>query len=450
MRLIKASVLGFVLAGSLIAVPLVSPSSKAVAAEEKEKEKEKKEMTVSQEVGKPLKEAQEASQKKQWDVALEKIREAQKKKKTPFEEFKINEFLGYIYANHKKSAEAAGAFEAQLNSGFLPPDKVDPYVKQIGLFYYESENYPKSIEFLKRYLQNHSSDTETQILLGQAYYLHKEYKPALASLQSAITTVERSGKQPSENVLLMAHKCSSELNDDAGVQASLEKLVHYYPKPNYWRNLLVSVQNSSQNLPAGAAADHIRYGIDRLKLDVGMVDRPDEYLQMAQRAILIGLPGEAQKIMEKGYASGVFNSAKTSPSAPDPKSPDSKSNSTANNNAGEQARYERLLNLAKKNAQADQAQLSREEVEAKASTTGENDAQLGAAYMSYGKYDQAIEALERAIKKGSLKDANEVQVNLGVAYFRKGDKEKARAAFKAVQSEGSWTQVARLWAIHAG
>src|SRR4051812_29919883 len=99
-------------------------------------------MTVSQKVGKPLKEAQEASQKKQWDVALEKIREAQKaEKKTPFEEFKINEFLGYIYANHKKSAEAAGAYEAQLNSGFLPPDKVDPYVKQIGLFYFDAKNY---------------------------------------------------------------------------------------------------------------------------------------------------------------------------------------------------------------------------------------------------------------------------------------------------------------------
>jgi len=439
MRLTKASVLGFVLAGSLIAVPLVLPSSKAVAAEEKEK----KQMTVGQKVGKSLKEAQEASQKKQWDVALEKIREAQKvEKKTPFEEFKINEFLGYIYANHKNSAEAASAFEAQLNSGFLPPDKVDSYVKQIGLFYFDAKNYPKSIEFLKRYLQNHSSDTEVQILLGQAHYLQKDYKQALAPLQSAVATIERSGKQPSENTLLMIRACSSELKDDAGVQTSLEKLVHYYPKPIYWRNLLVSVQNSSQNLQAGAAADHIRYGVDRLKLDVGMVDQPGEYLEMAQRAILIGLPGEAQMVMEKGYASGVFNGAKAAPSAPDAKLP--------NNAAGEQARYERLLNLAKKNAQVDQAQLSREEAEAKASTTGENDAQLGAAYMSYGKYDQAVEAFERAMKKGSLKDPDEVQVNLGIAYLRKGDKEKARAAFKGVKSEGSWTQIARLWTIHAG
>ena len=58
---------------------------------------------------------------------------------------------------------------------------------------------------------------------------------------------------------------------------------------------------------------------------------------------------------------------------------------------------------------------------------------LGQAYLSYGKYDEAISAMERGIKKGGVTDADEAQISLGIAHMKKGQKDQARQAFKAVK-----------------
>ena len=68
-------------------------------------------------VGEPLKKAQEAMAKKQWDTALAEIKKAQAvEKKTPFEAYQIDEFLGYVLIQQKKYGEAAPVFERMLNS----------------------------------------------------------------------------------------------------------------------------------------------------------------------------------------------------------------------------------------------------------------------------------------------------------------------------------------------
>src|SRR5262245_57595440 len=75
----------------------------------------------SRAVGVPLKEAQEAMKKKQWDAALVKIKAAQAVSgKKPNEEYAINEMLAYVLNNQKNYAEAAKAYEANLNSGHMP------------------------------------------------------------------------------------------------------------------------------------------------------------------------------------------------------------------------------------------------------------------------------------------------------------------------------------------
>jgi Tfp pilus assembly protein PilF len=74
---------------------------------------------------------------------------------------------------------------------------------------------------------------------------------------------------------------------------------------------------------------------------------------------------------------------------------------------------------------------------------------MGDAYLSYGQYDQAIAAFERGIKKGSVTDADEAQISLGIAYLEKGQKDQAREAFKAVKPGSKWSDLAELWSIHA-
>jgi len=86
-------------------------------------------------VAEPLKKAQEAMKNKQWDAALTAIKQAQAaEKKTPFETYQIDEFLGYVLIQQKKFGEAAPVFERMLTTGFVPAEQVD--LVQLGKPYF--------------------------------------------------------------------------------------------------------------------------------------------------------------------------------------------------------------------------------------------------------------------------------------------------------------------------
>ena len=48
-----------------------------------------------------------------------------------------------------------------------------------------------------------------------------------------------------------------------------------------------------------------------------------------------------------------------------------------------------------------------------------------------------------------MTDADEAQISLGIAYLKKGQKDQARQAFKAVKAGSKWSDLADLWAIRA-
>ena len=90
------------------------------------------------------------------------------------------------------------------------------------------------------------------------------------------------------------------------------------------------------------------------------------------------------------------------------------------------------------------AQLAKE---AEKATSGQALVALGQAYLSYGMYDEAIDALKKGIAKGGATDMDEAQISLGIAYLRKGQKDLARQAFKTVKAESKWRDLAEMWEI---
>ena len=135
------------------AVTLLAPA--AQAAEDKGANK-----ITTKEEAKPLKAAQEAMQKKQWDAALTAIKQAQAvEKKTPFEAYQIDEFMGYVLIQQKKFGEAAPVFERMLNSGLMPADQVDERTKTVAQLYFQVKDYNKAATWSKKWLEHWLSST---------------------------------------------------------------------------------------------------------------------------------------------------------------------------------------------------------------------------------------------------------------------------------------------------
>ena len=372
-------------------------------------------------VAEPLKKAQEAMKNKQWDAALAAIKQAQaSEKKTPFETYQIDEFLGYVLIQQKKFGEAAQVFERMLNSGFVPAEQVDDRTKTVAQLYFQVKDYKKSAEWAKKWLDKHPGDEAISVLLGQSYYVMNDYKNAAQTMSAVSTAAERGGRAPQENWLQIVLSSQFKLDNKDGIADALKKLVRYYPKSEYWENLLDIYRRKD-------SSDRITLGYYRLMNDVGTLKQADDYVEMAQLAIDAGVPGEAQSIVEKGVQGGTLKS-------------DDKTT---------QGRYDRLLASAKKSATADKASLAQLSKEADKATSGQAYVGLGQAYLSYGMYDEAIDALKKGIAKGGATDADEAQISLGIAYLRKGQKDLARQAFKAVKAESKWHDLAELWEVRS-
>jgi tetratricopeptide (TPR) repeat protein len=413
MTRVRSFAIAFGLAvGTVSSIAVLTPTMVA-AADSKPK--------VSRAVGEPLKKAQEAMTAKQLDTAMTEIKKAQAvEKKTPFEEYQIDEFLGYILIQQKKYGEAAAVYERMLNSGQMPPEQVNDRTKAVAQMYFQVKEYKKSADAAKKWLDKNPNNEDMQVLLGQAYYLLNDYPNAATVMSSVVANNERTGQTPKENYLQLILNSQAKQDDKQAAASTLKKLVRYYPKADYWKMLLDQYNRRD-------ASDRHNLGFYRLKLETGTLSRSSDFVEMAQLAIDAGVPGEAQKIVEQGMESGALKSG----------------------DKNEQGRYDRLLASAKKQADADRASLPQLAKEAEKAAQGQADIALGQAYLSYGQLDEAIAVLQRGLKKGTVTDADEAQLSLGLAYLKKGQKDQARQAFKAIKGDSKWADLAELWSIRS-
>ena len=191
-----------------------------------------------------------------------------------------------------------------------------------------------------------------------------------------------------------------------------------FPNHNYWEQLLAVTQHVDES------DDRVTLNLYRLMLELDAMRRDTDYVEMAQLAIEAGVPGDAVKVLDKGFQNKVLESEDV-------------------------ARRRSLLQEAKTAAAADQKALAGLEGEARNAKAGEADVGLGTAYLSYDQYDKAAEALRRGLQKGGVKRPDEAQLLLGTALLKLNQQDEAVKAFEAVPDTSKYARVANLWEIYA-
>ena len=374
---------------------------------------------MSKQIAKPMDAAQKAIAARKWQEVLTRVREAEGTTgyiKSAFDQFYMNEFKGYAYHQLGQLNEAAREFEAGLASPCMAENKKPARYKALAGLYYQMRNYPKAIDFANRGLKV-SQDPELMVTLGQAYYQGGNNKEAVRVMNEVISIFEKKGSTPKEDTMLLVLTACQKANDNNCVTRLFEKLVVYYPKPDYWQNLLSALVQSD-------LADEQKINVMRLQMKVGVMKKPSEYTEMAQIAMDQGLPGEAQLVLEQAFENKLFKEQR------------------------EIDKNTRLLNAAKKQVELDKAGLAAKEAAAKAAATGDADVQLGAAYLGYGENEKALEALKRGVTKGKLTNADQAGILLGIANLRTNNKPEAAKAFRTVKTDPTMTRIAKLWLLN--
>jgi tetratricopeptide (TPR) repeat protein len=342
--------------------------------------------------------------------------------KTPFEQFQVDELLGFVFIKQKKYNDAAAAYERGLESGLLPPEQVPDRLRLMAQLYLQTEpkDLARSGEFGKRWLEaTGTRDPAILGLVGQAAYFSDNFSDAAKYSSEAVAVAKAAGQKPEENWLLILQSSYSKLKNTPGITEATTELVRYYPRKEHWNTLTDAL------LAQAASKDRQILQVFRLMYQVDAMDDADEFTEAASSATLLGSPGEALQFMEKGYATGVLETS------------------------GDKAKSQALLGESRRLAASDEKTLPQFEKEAMAAKAGEADVKLGEAYLSYDQPAKGLEAIQRGIGKGGVKSIDEANLSLGRAYILTKNTAEAVKAFESVKSP-EYALLAQLWSIHAG
>ena len=381
---------------------------------------------VSKQIAKPMAAAQDAMKTRKWQEVLNKTREAEgiAGAKSQTDLYWMSEFRGYAYHELKQPAEAARELENALNNPCMPEaKKAERYRSLVGL-YSSLRNYPKAIDFGNRALKL-SRDPETMVAVSQAYYQSGNNKDAARVMQELMASFKAQGKQPKEQQLLLVQSACSKAGDNACVAKVFEELVSYYPKPDYWSQLLTAITKLDTD-------DIQKLNVMRLSAQVNVMKNPEEFKEMAQLALEDKLAGEAQSVLEQGFSKKIFVTER-----------DVSVNT-------------RLLAAAKKEGEVDKASLAKREADARAAATGDAAVKVGAQYLGYGDAVKAADLLQKGIAKGGIakgdpkekQRVDEANILLGIAHLRNNNKAEAAKAFRSVKQDPTMVRIAKLWLLN--
>ncbi|HEY2188648.1 MAG TPA: hypothetical protein VGH48_08810 [Caldimonas sp.] len=376
--------------------------------------------TVRPEIGKPLQAAQELIKSGRYREALAKVHEAEAVGAHNANETYLIERMRLAAASGAGDADgAARSFDALSNSGRIAPADKLRMIESIAVSYYRSQQYAKSMQWSQRYLREGGTSASIRTMLIQSQYLSGDFAGATKELMVEIQGTERAGGTPGEDRLKLLLNSASKLGDNNAYVYAMERLVTYYPKKEYWADLLSRMQRKAN------FSDRLSLDAYRLSLATGGMTAPADFMEMAQLALQADLPSEGKLVIDKGIASGALST-------------------------GAQAdRAKRLKVLVDKKLAEQAASRADDEKEALAAKTGDALVALGMNLVYSGQAAKGVQFMQQGIAKGSLKRPDDARLHLGIAQVVAGDKAKAQATFKTVQGSDGTADLARLWSLYA-
>ncbi|WP_428394464.1 hypothetical protein [Lichenicoccus sp.] len=380
---------------------------------------------LQRDVGKPLEKAKELAAQKDFSGAMAQIDDAEHARhKTAEENFVIEEMRASVAQQSGDYKTAIAADDELLNTGKLGRADQQRLLMAEASSNYQLHDYAGTIKAIDRYQQAGGTDPSLTQLKIQCYYLLKDYPHAAAEQSAQIEAEIKANKVPPEQQLQLLASCQIQTKDAAGLTRTMTHLVEYYPKPDYWAQLLHGLR-ADPNVP-----DRLEFDVDRLRLAVGLLTSTADFMDMTERAVQDGLPAHALAIMNRGYATGALGTGSEAP------------------------REARLKALVEHTIASRKASLAADITAARKSNDPNALLSVGYTATDLGEnaqgIAQGIAMMREAITRGGLVAPYDAMLHLGLAYLDANDKASGIAALRAVGGGGPAEELAHLWLLRIG
>ncbi|WP_428357152.1 tetratricopeptide repeat protein [Methyloprofundus sp.] len=371
---------------------------------------QKKSTTVSPWAYKQLNKAEKLIAKQEYAKARQKLQKIlAEADKNSYEQAITLRSLASVYALENKYKPAASYLEQALASNALTEEQQQETLFNLGQLYMATEQYQKAVDTLAPWLKKHpqTTDTQVRILLANAYAQLQQYRKALPYIEHVI----KHSKKPKASWLQLNLALYYELEDYPKAASILRRLIALFPdKKEYWQQLAAIFQQLKQFDNALA--------IKNLAYKKGFLDSEGEIKQLFNLFLYNNQPYQAAALLARELDAKSVN---------------------ANS-----ANWELLANAWTSAREYNQAVKALEKASA-LHAKGELYLQLGRIHIEQELWQEAINALKKALKKGGLKRAGEAYILLGISYYETEQITPANKAFTHALNYSKTRKSAQQW-----
>lgn len=392
------------IAAALVAMTVAAPLAIAPAFAQQPGQ-----MQLTKQMVAPMNEARNAMLAKDWVTAKTKLDAASAQAKTPNDKAQLERLRLYMAAENKDGKQQVASINALIASGTLTPDETKEYKSALAKAHLDAGDQAASNAAARAYVDEYGGTADQLIRVADNYIKANDAATALTYAEKAIAAARTANTKPPESWFKLQMRALNTLGQMDKYYAAEEQIVAEYPNEIYWKELIARAQKEPKY---GLAA---KLDMFRALQAAGVKLTAQESSVAGDEALKRGLPNEAIAFLEAAGASSDFDT--------------------------------KNLASAKALVASDKAGLAKETADVLKKGDGAAIASLGEAHLSYGDNAKAIEVLKAALAKG-IPDAGEadlVKLHLGIAQYRSGDKDAARATWAEVKSDNGAGVLARNW-----
>ena len=363
--------------------------------------------------------AQAAGQKGNYSEAIRLLKEA--KAKTPLspqEEQGINELLIWAASGAKDPKLVIATVDERIATGRVTGADLGRKLRLKATSQYSLRDYRGAMATYDKLAAAGGLTADDLTAQASAQVAVGDFAKATTTLEKAIAANDKAGRSGKNTTLLkMLYSSYAKTNNDAKRMQTLHRWVAVAPSAETFKYLANSYEVASAKDPV------VMINVYRLGFSKGILSG-EHYANYAEAALDLSSPGEAVAALEKGMAAGAIK---------------------------KDDRNNRLLADAKSQVDRLKTTLTQMEAEAKATKTGEPEAKLATTFFTLKNYAKASEAAQRAVTKGNLKRADDVNMLLGISLANSKKSAEAKKAFTAAAAANGKTRgVADLWSSLTG
>ncbi len=271
---------------------------------------------------------------------------------------------------------------------------------------------PRIIKWSKAYLSSGGSKPAVRLLLVESLLLQTDYQQVVDEMKKFLVSDVKTKSKTSEGELTALAIAYKNLKDASGYSRAIKSLFEFYPSKIYLKESIANIANHE-----GFSS---RWSLDLYRLldHVDGLDDEESFIEMINLALKAGLPIEAQRIANKGFAKGVLG------------------------RGAEINKHLRLRDDVLKRVQADE---KFNDLTDKLPLTLNSLLSVAEVHLSKQEWNAAHEAYAKALSVGAGRRENEVRLHDGIALLKVGLREEALQQFDKIKGDEAATEIAYLW-----